>query len=44
MGMNNSVRRISAGAVALLGGALLAGTVGATAASAEARMAAMCVA
>ncbi|MEU6131468.1 hypothetical protein ABZ805_20040 [Saccharopolyspora sp. NPDC047091] len=32
--MNNSVRRISAGAVALLGGALLAGTVGATAASA----------
>lgn len=34
MAMTNSVKRISAGAAALLGGALLAGTVGATAASA----------
>ncbi|MFR9730973.1 hypothetical protein ACL03H_17245 [Saccharopolyspora sp. MS10] len=34
MGMKNSVKRISVGAAALLGGAVLAGTVGATAASA----------
>lgn len=34
MAMTNSVKRISAGAAALLGGVLLAGTVGATAASA----------